>query len=86
MIKLFSSNDIVLYTNPKIAIVFEMLIFMYSFTKDIIESFIKHLAMTFFEDKKRPMTNDVGNPCLSLEQTQQKGRVKPVDGIPTLPS
>jgi len=30
------------------------------------------------------MTYDVGNPCTGLGQTQKCGRVKPVNGIPTL--
>jgi hypothetical protein len=32
------------------------------------------------------LSYDVGNPGLVLGQTQTCGRVKPVNGIPTLPS
>jgi len=32
------------------------------------------------------MTYNVANPCPDLGQAQKCGRVKPKDGIPTLPS
>jgi len=31
------------------------------------------------------MTYDIGNPGPGLGQTQKCGRVKPINGIPTLP-
>jgi hypothetical protein len=35
--------------------------------------------------KKKTMTYDVGNPGPGLGQTQKCGRVRPVNGIPTIP-
>jgi hypothetical protein len=34
----------------------------------------------------KTMTYDVGNPCSGFGQAQKCGWVKPVNGIPTLPS
>ena len=37
-------------------------------------------------DMKRIMTYDIGNPDPCFEKVQKCGRIKSVNGIPTLPS
>jgi hypothetical protein len=44
------------------------------------------LILTELTEHKDTATCDVGNPGLGLEQAQRCGEVKPVNGIPALPS
>jgi hypothetical protein len=44
------------------------------------------LILTEVAEHKKTMTYDVGNPGPNLEQEQTFGGIKPVNGIPTLPS
>ena len=43
-----------------------------------------HLSPQISEQKQKPWHYDVGNPGAGLGQAQQCGRVKPLNGIPTL--
>jgi hypothetical protein len=42
-----------------------------------------HLSTQNIEHKKKPITYGIGNSGPGLEQAQQCGRVKPINGIPT---
>jgi ATP/ADP translocase len=45
-----------------------------------------HLSPKFIEHKKKTMTYGIGNQGSGLGQAQIYDRVKPVNGIPPLPS